>query len=468
MKKIHLLLCLTFLLFVPIMSQATHIYSGHISYTVDPQNPLRYNFVLTISAFAHSPADEPYTIMAMGDGNTVRVERNIPTIRTSRHYTTQTFSWTYTYETIGNYLVQWTSENRNGGIINIGGISDQVSLNIYTRVKVGATPQNLNGAKLAGSPIIDAFVGEPWTHNLLAYDADGDYLMYKLVTPRHKNQAGQTDEIPNYTRPVGLTINEFGELHWPSPVQKGQYVIAVLITEMRDGREVGSMLVDFTMNVLERSSLPTISIINKDRLTINADGSIQTWPGQPVKLEFYLRENAESDQPLTANAFGEIDTLQLVASSLSYRDTLGGFAVTYTFTPSANLERTEPYLMGMRARQLNRESNSSFSRDVEFDWAFAYFYIGEQRRPLSSGDNFPPERPKLYPNPARGEFAIEAPDLPGLHLLVRDITGKVVASYTLRPGRNDFIRPAKLASGLYTYTLTSRLSPIETGKLVLQ
>ncbi|PVY41906.1 T9SS type A sorting domain-containing protein [Pontibacter virosus] len=468
MKKIYHLFCLTALLFAPLLTQATHLYSGHISYTTDPQNPLKFDFVFTLYTKTASTADDPFVSINMGDGKVQTVERARITPYSYR-YDKEIFIWSHTYAAPGNYTVHWTGENRNGGVINMAAPSDLITLKIVTLVKAGTATQNLHGAKLAGVPVTAAYIGEPWTHNFLAYDEDGDYLKYDLVTPKHRSSSFEIADVPGYWLPEGLTVSEFGEIHWPNPAQKGEYVIALKVTEMRDGREIGHMIVDMSFVVTERADQPKMSLLNKNRLTVNGDGSIQTWPGQPVKLEFYLQKNPASDLPLSARPFGEIDTLELINTSLTFRDTADGFAITYSFTPGPDMERSEPYLIGMRGRPREEFTGDRLPyTKVEDDWAFAYIYVGEQRRPLSSGDDFPPERPKLYPNPTRGEFTVLAPDLPALHLLVRDITGKVVASYTLRPGRNDFARPAKLASGLYTYTLTSQLSPIETGKLMLQ
>ncbi|GGG19652.1 T9SS type A sorting domain-containing protein [Pontibacter amylolyticus] len=461
------LLCLLVLFLAPVLVQATHIYSGYISYTTDPQNPLKLNFEMTTYNYTASTASDPAVFMNMGDGNNVMVERAaLPTY--SKSFYTSVFRWSHTYSSAGDYIVSWIGENRNALILNLAPPTDQLAFYIYTNVKAGSSLKNLNSVKLAGTGVVQVFPNEPWTHNLLAYDADGDYLMYDLVIPKYRKSANEIANAPSYQQPEGLRINEFGELHWPNPGAKGQYIINVRITEFRDGIQLGSTVVEMTLMVGERLDQPQFSLINKERLTVNDDGSVQTWPGQPVKLEFYLQKNPASDLPLSARQFGEIDTLKLADTSLQFRDTTNGYAITYTFTPTPALERTEPYLIGLRGLTQYDLPDHQYFRNIEFAWAFAYIYVGEQRRPLSSGDDFPTERVKLYPNPARGEFTIEAPDLPALHLLVRDVTGKVVASYTLRPGRNDFARPAKLASGLYTYTLTSQLSPIETGKLVLQ
>jgi hypothetical protein len=468
MNRISLLLCIFALMFAPLLVQATHLYSGHISYTADPQNPLKFNFEMITYNRISSPAEDPYVSVKMGDGNNVTVERS-GYIMYGKSYYTAVYSWTHTYAVAGAYTVSWTGTNRNAGILNLAPPTDQLPFYIYTNVKVGSNPQNLNSAKLAGTGIVQVFPEEPWTHNLLAFDADGDYLFYDLVVPKYNTITNGIAPAPGYQQPEGLTINEFGELHWPNPGPKGQYTINVRVTEFRNGVQLGSMIVEMTLFVKDRQDQPLLGLVNKDRLTVNEDGSIQAWPGQPVKLEFYLQNLPDSDNlPLAARQFGEIDTLKLVDTALQVRDTTDGYAITYTFIPTLELERAEPYLIGLRGWAINNIPAHQYGGNIEFNWAFAYLYVGEQRRPLSIDDNLLPERPKLYPNPVRGEFTMEAPYLPGLHLLVRDLTGKVVARFALKPGRNNIIRPAKLASGLYTYTLTSQLSPIETGKLVLQ
>ena len=178
------LLCAIALLLAPVLVQATHLYSGYISYTTDPQNPRKLDFVFTLYTKIASAADDPFAFIHMGDGHDVRVERKSVT-RYSAHYDKEIFTWSHTYSAPGNYTVHWTGENRNGGIINMPAPTDLLTFKIATLVKVGSATQNLHGAKLAGVPITEAYAGEPWTFNFLAYDEDGDYLVYDLVTPKY-------------------------------------------------------------------------------------------------------------------------------------------------------------------------------------------------------------------------------------------------------------------------------------------
>jgi len=456
------------LLLLPALLQATHLYSGHISYTSDPQNPRTFQFVLTLYTSSSSPAEDPFVKINMGDGVVLRVDRKSVT-KFGIHYDQELFTWTHTFPAAGTYTVSWVAENRNPSIINLAAPSDMLNFHAITEVKVNPLAQNLNGAKLAGSPMVEAFTGEPWTHNLLAYDADGDYLTYELVPPKHRYPTGTTGNAPGYWIPEGLTVDEFGELHWENPGTKGQYVLVLRVTEMRNGRVLGAMEVEFTFFVRDRTDQPKLSLVNKARLAVNDDGSIQASPGQPVKLEFYMQKNPGSNVPLTAKEFGELDTLNLAETSLAFRDTVNGFAFTYTFTPTPELERTEPYLIGVRGNAIATLSQGEVEWGKVGDaWAFAYVYVGEKRRPLSSDDRFPIGKPRLYPNPIADRFTLEAPQLPSLYLQLLDLNGRVVGGYTLQPGQNTFPRPAGLASGLYLYTLTSRQKPLSTGKVMLQ
>ncbi|WP_018477096.1 T9SS type A sorting domain-containing protein [Pontibacter roseus] len=462
---LRILLLPILLLCLATAAQATHIYSGYISHTSDPQNPRRFDFTLTVYTLTASPAEDPFVYISMGDGTILRVNRE-KIVRYNSRYDQEIFTWSFTYDLPGNYTVKWIAENRNGGIINLPAPSDQLTFHAITHLQVNMSTPNMNSPKLAGVPLAAVHTGEPWTHNLLAYDVDGDYLVYELVPPKHRYPDGVSKNILGYQFPPGLTINEFGELHWENPQAKGQHVIVVRVTEMRNGRVLGSMEVEMSFTVTDRTYQTTLELLNKDHLTVNDDGSIQTWPGQKVKLEFYLRESPGSDLPLSAKAFGEIDTLELTDTSLAFRDTLDGFAVTYTFTPTPAMERTEPYLIGLRGRLLRDKPDYTNHFTVDDDWAFAYLYVGEQRRPLSPGEEPEVTQTKLYPNPATDAFVVEAPNLANLYLQLRDVNGQEVTGYTLQPGRNTLSRPIGLASGLYFYTLMSGSDIISSGKLV--
>jgi hypothetical protein len=218
--KIKPLFSIVALLFLPLLAQPTHIVGGYISYFVDSQNPRAYHFTQTVYTNLSSSADDPFVYVDMGDGNTVEVPR-AEIKQYNRQHVVQVFTWSYTYGTAGEYTVAWSGVSRNLGIINIPAPSDQKSFYIHTKVKVGPSPENRDGVKLAGTPLFVAYTGEETRHNFIAYDAEGDSLTYDLIPPKTINADGENLDITDYEFPEGLTIDQFGEYVGETLEQKG-------------------------------------------------------------------------------------------------------------------------------------------------------------------------------------------------------------------------------------------------------
>ncbi|OKL39244.1 hypothetical protein [Pontibacter flavimaris] len=475
--KTKLYLSVLAFLLLPMLAQAVHVMSGHISYTVDEQNPLKYNFTLKLYTSAWSQAHDVMVNMHMGDGNIVEVPR-ASYVHYSRNYHTPAFHWSYTYGQEGDYTVAWIGPSRSSHIVNLPEQSDTTRTYIYTEVRARALLSNRHSVNLAGVPVFEAYVGEDMTQNFLAYDADGDKLFYTLVAPKTATLTGGVVTVPGYQHPEGLTINEYGELRWDNPTIKGQYEASVHITEQRNGIVVGSTVVKITLHVDDRAGQPLLTLLNKDQLSVREDGSIQTWPNQSLKLEYYLQKRTEAEQPLFARHFSEIDTLNLTEAILSVRDTVNGLALTLTFTPTPAMERTSPYLIGIRGRATDYENTDLWPDTyegyyidggyyIEDDWDLVYLYVGEQQ-PTAADDALKKAGFILYPNPVGDQFMVEAPDMPGMFVHLFDATGKRAGALKLRPGKNHFLKPASLSGGLYFYTIYSRHRPVGSGKLVVR
>ena len=469
--KTKLLLSVLAILLLPVLVQGTHIISGHISYTVDDQNPLKYHFTFKLYTSAWSQAHDPIVNMRMGDGRTVEVPM-ASYVHYSKNYHTSTFHWSHTYGVEGDYTVTWLGENRSAHIVNIPEESDKTNTHFYTEVRARSSMINKHSAKLAGIPVFEAYVGEAMTQNFLAYDADGDKLFYSLVAPKTVTISSRVVTVPGYEHPEGLTINEYGELRWDNPTVKGRYAITVQITEQRNGIVMGSSVVDMAIHVNDRAGQPHLTLLNKDKLPLREDGAIQAWPNRPLKFEYYLQKSTDAEQPLFARLFSEIDTLNLTEATLAVRDTVNGFALTLAFTPTPAMERASPYLIGVRGRGTAYENTDLWStfywgNYVEDDWDFAYVYVGEQQ-PTAADGELKKAGFILYPNPVTSKFVVEAPDLPAMFVHLYDATGKRAGALRLQPGKNHLTKPASLSTGLYFYTIYSRHKPVGNGKLVVR
>ncbi|WP_299755074.1 T9SS C-terminal target domain-containing protein [uncultured Pontibacter sp.] len=466
MKTKLLISVLSLLLLLPILVQATHIKGAYISYTVDPQNPRNFNFTLTVYTNHSSPAEDPEAVMHMGDGNTVIVPRNT-VAKYDKDYDIEHFHWTYTYNIPNHYTVVWAGENRNNSILNIPAPSDQVGFYTYTTVNVNPLSSNRHGINLAGLPLLEGVVGKPLRHNFAAYDADGDRIIYQLVAPKKEDAAGKLVDIAGYTLPEGLTLDEYGELIWDAPAVVGRYTIAIQTIEYRDGVVQGLGVADFEVTIVDKDKKPHLELLNKNQLSQNDDGSVKVMPGQPLKLEYFMRRHPDSNAPALPKLYSELDTLDLLPISIAIRDSADGHAITISFTPGEELVREQPYIVAMSAMAPEKANWSNGDLFAGTNWEFTYLYIGDAE-PTASEDELKGAGFILYPNPVADQFAVEAPDMPGMFLHLLDAGGKKAGVLRLKPGKNTFTRPASLSAGLYFYTIYSRYKPVGSGKLVVR
>ena len=167
--------------------------------------------------------------------------------------------------------------NRNAGILNIRNQSgsSEVPFYIETLLVVGTT---INNTPLFLNPPIDqACSGTRFTYNPAAYDPDGDSLSYVLVTPweaQNKVVGNGGYTLPNDSRFNGKSeaggsplfqINPItGTLTWDAPGATGQYNLAFLIEEWRNGERIGFERVDMQVVVNDCQNRRPEVIIPKD------------------------------------------------------------------------------------------------------------------------------------------------------------------------------------------------------------
>jgi gliding motility-associated-like protein len=126
--------------------------------------------------------------------------------------------------------------NRDEGILNIpGSVNIPFFIHTYLVINQSVFPEQDNSAILTYPPIDKGCVGIPFLHNPGAYDPDGDSLSYTL-TPCLGAGGGP---IPGFSYPAAstsLTMNPVtGDMVWDSPLDSGEYNIAMLIYSWRKG-----------------------------------------------------------------------------------------------------------------------------------------------------------------------------------------------------------------------------------------
>ncbi len=253
------------------ISFATHNRAGEITYC--HVSGLTYQITITtytnINACA---ADRCQLEINFGDGDIDTVTRSnggacpsgcgscsncgepIPGTETKKNiYTT-----THTYSGVGTYIISVIDPTRNAGVLNI---PNSVDVPFYLETKLIIFPGLGNNCSpyLEYPPIDVACIGLTYEHSPGAVDPDGDSLVFSLISC--KGQGGL--DIPGFVFPHltpfctfgTLTINpNNGLITWDYPICQGEFNLAILIEEYRNGYLIGSLIRD--MQILVASPCP--------------------------------------------------------------------------------------------------------------------------------------------------------------------------------------------------------------------
>jgi hypothetical protein len=136
------------------------------------------------------------------------------------------------YSASGTYYIYSRDPNRNPGIINM---SNSVNLAFYVECALIIYPNTEpnSSPELTYPPIDKAYTGLCFYHNPNAIDADGDSLIYQLAPC----QSAFNIQTTGYSYPSFSNyffINGYsGLLNWCSPIQSGEYNVAIKIFEWR-------------------------------------------------------------------------------------------------------------------------------------------------------------------------------------------------------------------------------------------
>lgn len=251
---------------------ATHERAAEITYRRISNNTLEYEIKLITYTYTPSPADRPQLEIVWGDGTSSMVQRtskiNLPGNVSRNEYIT-----THIFPGDGSYKISMEDPNRNYGVINI---PNSVNIPIYVEtlliISPFINPKN-NSPVLLNPPLDMGCVGTPFIHNPIAYDPDGDSLSYKLV----KCRGTQGLEIPGYSFPQAsnsISINNItGDLIWDSPIMQGEYNVAILIEEWRNGVRIGYVTRDMQIIIAACNNHPPLINQLKDTC-INAGDTL--------------------------------------------------------------------------------------------------------------------------------------------------------------------------------------------------
>ena len=258
---------LSIFLFFCFNAFATHNFAGDINIEQIGALTIRAT-VTTYTPYPATAADRPSLTLYWGDGSNEVVNRTSSTKITDVNFTQNVYETTHTFGGLGKYTLYMTDPNRNGGILNLNfPNSDVVPFHLQATITlVGA---RANGAynktpELRRFPLEGGLVGEPFGRFPDAFDADGDSLAFRLITPFEGLHKGcRNYQLPSTVSPNDSNRISFdektGNFQWKNPQREGVYTVAFQVISYRNKIAIDTIMRD--MNIVIRGSLTDLQSV---------------------------------------------------------------------------------------------------------------------------------------------------------------------------------------------------------------
>lgn len=264
------------LVFIGFNSLSTHNRGGEITYVHVGGNT--YRFTISTCTKSTAPAKRAELFLDYGDGTGIDTVRRSSITMLSNNSQKNYYITTHTFAGSGTYRVTMEDPNRNGGVINVGGAtnSDQISFCIATEIVISPFLGVNNSVKFNDCPCPElACINKRYCYNPQATDPDGDSLSYKLVPCLGTGCTSlSTPAVYQYPDSYGGTISinpQSGTMCWVNPAQLGEYNIAILIEEWRNGIKIGSVLRDIQLTVDNCNNDPPVINTITDTCVVAGD-----------------------------------------------------------------------------------------------------------------------------------------------------------------------------------------------------
>lgn len=305
----------------------------------------------------------------------------------------------------GGYTIVYQRCCRNNTILNISNPQD-----------VGATYQAYipgsglfacnNSPRYNLFPPVALCAGDPLVFDHSATDPDGDSLVYSLCTPY--SGADPTDPAPNppagppfidviyvapfmSTYPLGsnpaLAINQQTGLLTGTPNQIGQFVVAVCVSEYRNGQLIAVHKRDFQFNVVNCLSDVGAAFINPSPDPLNScNGFAIQFTNQSTNSSYYLWDFGDSTTTTdTSTAINPVYTYPQPGQYTVMLIANPGFLcadttyITFGVYPVLVADFDPPPGQCVSGNSFNFTAGGTFQNDTQITWDF-----GPQATPQTS------------------------------------------------------------------------------------
>ncbi len=370
---------------------ATHNMGGTIVY--QHITGLTYEAtIITYTKASSVPADRDTLWLEWGDGTQTRIPRESEEF-IEYDIKRNTYRAIHTYPSPGHYVLSMEDPNRNANILNIPA-SANVPFHLASALYIPTFGAFNNSVALGAAPILFAEFGKPFRQNIAAFDQDGDLLAFELVAVKGEN--GQ--DIAGYSIPNGVTLDPInGELTWDNPSSIGSYTLAIRITECRNEEQVGSVIVDFQLNITQTATIGQFSGLTAWPQDSNNRYADTVWLNDSIQLDLTYQASTDS---VALNAYGELFTggnnghFETDSSSLTY------LKKTFRWTPQPGHLRCTPYLITFRG------SVYTFNTVIHEDISLMIFVRDSTAMPCDENCDPPVISSAIHPSPEQAHLCI--------------------------------------------------------------
>jgi len=280
MKVLRIYLMLILCMLIMQDSLATHNRAGEITY--EHVSGLTYRITVTTYTKQSSFADRPSLKIRWGDEapgteeeQLDSLDRIVEELNVGNDVKRNEYIGLHTYSGAGTFVISVEDPNRNAGVLNINNgepgtpEAEKTSTSVMSFfairsvlvIRPGNDGHN-NSIKFLNPPIQDACIFQPWIHNPVAFDAvNGDELVFSLVPCLGEGVVTlDTWESPtDYTDNPDDTFEidpQTGDITWNTPLVAGEYNVAFIVEEYRNGVFVGSVERDMQITVVNCANVP--------------------------------------------------------------------------------------------------------------------------------------------------------------------------------------------------------------------
>ncbi len=372
----------SFLLFISIFlllatgAFATHNRAGEITY--EHVSGLRYRVKITTYTKASSQVERNYLKIRWGDEPSNVTDSQLDSLlRTNgggfgvilsgyNDIKKNEYVGEHTYSGPGTFILQMEDPNRNEGVLNIATGPGGASVSVMAVFSVSTTlviRPGINGHNssvfLDRIPIQNACIYQPWIHNPIAIDPDGDQLRYSLVPCAGANGVPLSTWMlpsdfttdPNDTFIIDPTT---GDINWNTPLEAGEYNVAIKVEEFRNGLFMGAITRDMQITVENCANVPpNIQPIADRCVTANTSLQFSVFASD-INTTQTISSFTAQGAPMTA-----------VANVASFLSSSSGNSATGNFSwqPRCEEVRLEPYQVSFIATD-NGVPNLSYFETV--------------------------------------------------------------------------------------------------------